>query len=129
MLSRKMLLWALCIALVAFAWNAVSVQERAMLRVSTAREEYYSRIWVVDAKPFVWIRAESPKRSWLEPLRENPTVQLTRGELRLTYRARIWDDVESRAYVDALFRAKYGKVDWLRSLLRRDATIPIRLEP
>lgn len=100
-----------------------------MLRVNTAREEYYARVWVVDAKPFVWIRAETPTRNWLEPLRENPSVQLWRGEHRLAYQASIREDAESRAYVDQLFRAKYGSVDWLRSYLRRDATTPIRLEP
>lgn len=129
MVSRKILLWALCIALGAFAWNAVTVHERAMLRVSTARGEHYARVWVVDAKPFVWIRAESPKRSWLEPLRENATVQLTRGELRLTYQATVWEDAESRAYVDELFRTKYGNIDWLRSFLRSGPSTPIRLEP
>lgn len=128
MVSHKVLLWALCIALGAFAWNAVTVQERAMLRVSTAREQHYARVWVVDTKPFVWIRAETPKRNWLEPLRENPTVELWRGDLRLSYQASIFEDAESRAYVDALFRAKYGNVDWLRSLLRRDVSTPIRLE-
>jgi hypothetical protein len=129
MVSRKVLLWALCIALGAFCWNAVSAQERATLRVSTARGEHYARVWVVDAKPFVWIRAESPSRTWLDPLRENPDVQLTRGEHRAFLRATVWDGAEARADVDALFRAKYGVVDWVRSWLRTETSLPIRLEP
>ncbi len=129
MASRKTLLSALCIALGALAWNTISAQEKAMLHVMGARDEHYSRVWVVDAKPFVWIRAETPMRHWLEPLRENPNVQLWRGGQRLPYQATLWEDAESRAYVDALFRAKYGTVDWLRSFLRRDVSTPIRLEP
>ena len=64
----------------------------------------------MEAKPFLWIRAESPTRSWLEPLRENPNVYLWRGDVRTAWRAVIWEDQgsDAHAYVDELFREKYG---------------------
>jgi hypothetical protein len=131
MVTRKRLLLALCAALAMLGWNTISAQEKAMLHVPGARDDYYARLWVVDAKPYVWIRAETPTRSWLEPLRENPDVYLWRGDERKPYHAVIWEHQASdaNAYVDALFREKYGYVDLARSLLRRTPTVPIRLEP
>jgi hypothetical protein len=39
----------------------------------------------------------------------------------------LWDTPEGRAYVDPLFRAKYGLADQVRALFRRGGTVPIRL--
>jgi hypothetical protein len=86
-------------------------------------------VWVVDSKPYVWIRAETPERKWLEPLRENPDVFMWRGERRLAYRATIREDDESVTFVNDLFRRKYGFMDELREPLRADPIIPIQLEP
>lgn len=131
MISWKSLLVALCVALGALAWNTISVQERVTLQVSGARDDYYARVWVVDAKPYLWIRAETPTRHWLEPLREHPNVYLWRGEQRLPLRAVIWENQgsDAHAYVDELFRQKYGLFDQARALLRTTPTILIRLDP
>jgi hypothetical protein len=131
MLSRKTLLFALCVGFGMFAWNTISAQEKVMLQVSGERDDYYARLWVVEAKPYLWIRAETPTRRWLEPLRAHPNVYLWRGEQRLPFHAVIWEDRSSdaHAYVDRLFRQKYGFVDQARALLRSTPTILIRLEP
>jgi hypothetical protein len=129
MFTRKTLFLALCAALLALAWNTVSTQEKVMLHVSGTRDDYYARIWVVEAKPYLWIRADSPRRRWLEPLREYPNVYLWRDGDRRPYHAVIWEDAGSSEYVDQLFREKYGYVDLVRSLLRRSPSIPIRLDP
>ena len=131
MISRKTLVLALCVALGAFAWNTISAQERVMLQVSGERDDYYAPVWVVDAKPYLWIRAESPTRHWLEPLRAHPNVYLWRGDQRIALRAVIWEDrtSDAHAYVDDLFRQKYGLFDQARALLRTTPTILIRLDP
>lgn len=131
MLTRNRLVVALCLIAAAVAWNTISVQELATLHVPAGEssDDHYARVWVVDARPFVWIRAEAPTRRWLEPLRENPDVFLWRGDQRIAYRAHIWENEEARAKVDALFREKYGTVDAARALLRRNPTVPIRLDP
>lgn len=131
MFSRRLLLYALCVALGMFAWNTVSAQEKVTLQVEAAREDYFATLWVVEAKPYLWIRAETPTRHWLQPLRENPNVYVWRGEQRLPFRAVVWEDrgSDAHAYVDGLFREKYGLVDQARALLRDTPTTLIRLEP
>jgi hypothetical protein len=131
MLSRKVLFFALCTALGMFGWNTISAQETVMLHIPAEHEDYYATLWVVEAKPYLWIRAETPTRSWLEPLRENPNVYLWRGEVRRRYHAVIWENRggDAHAYVSALFREKYGWFDYARSLLRTTPTTLIRLEP
>lgn len=130
MITRKRLLWALVLALVAFSMNVVSRQEVATVYVPGSRiDEHFARVWVVDAPPYLWIRADAKLRGWLEDAGESPNVTLWRGEQRSGWRARIWDHGDTPEYTDALFRAKYGYVDWLRSRLRQSPTVPVRLEP
>jgi hypothetical protein len=131
MITRKTLLLALLAAVGMLAWNAISAQETVMLQVSGTRDDYYARLWVVEAKPYFWIRAETPRRRWLEQLRDHPNVFLWRGDQRQGFHAVIWEDRtgDAHAYVDALFRQKYGLVDQARALLRNEPTVLIRLEP
>lgn len=130
MITRKVLVWAFVAALAALAWNVISTQEVATLHVlGPGASHHYARVWVVDAKPYAWIRAETPDRHWLEPLRESPNVYLWRGEQRFAYRAVIREDLESVAFVNELFRQKYGFVDQLRETLRERHVIPVQLEP
>jgi len=130
MITRKRLLWALALSLAAFSMNVVSTQEVATVYVPGSRmDEHFARVWVVDAPPFLWIRADATLRGWLEEAGEEPQVTLWRGEQRSIWKARIWDHGDTPAYTDALFRAKYGHVDLVRSLLRPSPTVPVRLEP
>ena len=113
------------------AWRALSrgAQEIAVLHTSTVNnEDHFATVWVVDDDPYVWIRAEDPARRWLPAVREDPRVSLRRAGRVYGYRAMLWDTPEGRAYVDPLFRAKYGLADQVRALFRRSGTIPIRLD-
>jgi hypothetical protein len=129
MVTRKTLMIALLLAVAALAWNTVKAQEMVTLHVlGPGTTHHYAQVWVVEAKPYLWIRAERPTRKWLEALRQNPDVFIWRGEERYAYRATIHDDRESREFVDALFREKYGFIDELRAPLRAKHSIPIQLD-
>jgi hypothetical protein len=130
MLTRTRLLWLLALTLAAFAMNVISSQEVARLYVPAGNEDqHFARVWVADAPPFVWIRVTPTTRNWIESAGEQPNVTLWRGEQELHLRARIWEQGEGAAYVDPLFRAKYGLMDSVRSWLGSGATVLVRLEP
>jgi len=59
----------------------------------------------------------------------DPKVELRRSGRTYRYRAVPFDDPDAIAYVDALFRAKYGFADRARALLDTRDPLPIRLEP
>ena len=44
------------------------------------------------------------------------------------YRAIVYDTADARAYVDPMFRRKYGIVDELRAMMSPRDTIPVKLE-
>ena len=113
------------------AWRTISrgAHEIAVLHTSTyEHEDHFAAVWVVDDGPYVWIRAEDPARLWLPAVRAEPGVTLRRGGRQYAYRATVWDAPDARAYVDPLFRAKYGLADQVRALFRRSGTVPIRLD-
>ncbi|MDH5566277.1 MAG: hypothetical protein OEY15_06390 [Myxococcales bacterium] len=129
--SRGFALASIALALF-LGWKVLArgAHEVVVLRTETLQgQDHYATLWVVDAEKFVWIRAESPTRRWLPAVRKNPQVTLRRGGRDLRYRATIWDTPEARAYVDPMFRAKYGLADTARAILTQRETIPIRLEP
>ena len=131
-LIQKTLVIILCSVAAWYGWTAFarSAREVVTLRVSDVRnKDYYARLWVVEERPYLWIRAESPDRRWLPPLRERSSVTLWRGDRRSRYDARAWEDPDARRYVDALFREKYGLADLARDWLLDRQTIPIRLTP
>lgn len=115
-----------------FGWKNLSraAQETVVLRTSTLNgQDHYATLWVVDDHPYVWIRAEDRRRRWLGAVQANPNVELRRGTQTRQYQATLFDTPEARAYVDAMFREKYGLADRVRaSLVHRD-TLPIRLDP
>ncbi len=122
----------LCVAAVWFGWTAFarSTGEVVTLHVSSAQnKDYFPRLWVVDARPYLWIRAERPDRRWLSALRERPRVKLSRGGRSARYQAAVWARPEVSEDVDALFREKYGLADLVRERLFARQTIPIRLTP
>jgi hypothetical protein len=121
------------IGLLAFlGWTilARSAHEVAVLHTSTVNnKDHFATLWVVEDDGFAWIRAESPARTWLPAVREDPNVTLRWRGQEISYRAILWDSAEARAHVDPLFRRKYGIAEAVRALLRQHETIPIRLEP
>ena len=129
---RKTLVIILCSAAAWYGWAAFarSASEVVTLPVSGARnKDYYTRLWVVEARPYLWIRAERPDRSWLRPLRENSSVTLRRRDNRSRYEATVWEKPHVREEIDVLFREKYGLADLARDWLFDRRTIPIRLTP
>ena len=131
-ISRRSLLLILLGLSCFLAWRSLSraAHETAVLHTSTVENrDYFATVWVVDDGPYLWIRAEDPARRWLPAVREEPSVSLRRAGREYAYRAALWDTPEGRAYVDPLFRAKYGLADEARAFFRRTGTIPIRLDP
>jgi len=122
----------LVIALVVFVgWKnfSRSAHETALLHIPlVGNQDTYARVWVVEDTRNVWIRAESPQRVWLKFLRDNPVVELRREGSSVDYRAIVIDTADARAYVDPMFRRKYGTADELRAMMSTRDTIPVRLE-
>ena len=113
-------------------WKHLSraAAETAVLHTSTLRnEDRFATVWVVDDHPHVWIRAENRRRRWLGHVLAHPEVELRRRGETFRYRAVAYDTPEARAYVDGLFREKYGLADRARELLTDRDTLPIRLDP
>src|SRR2546422_577952 len=109
--SRRGILGMAMFAALFFAgldWTQRNV-EVVTLRVSGAYTEHYTRVFIVDDPPVVWVRAERPDRLWLAPLRSNPEVVVYRGDSEIAYHAEVWDGDGER--VERLFRAKYGVFD------------------
>ena len=122
----------LCVAALWLGWTAFgrSAGEVVTLHVSSAQnKDYYPRLWVVDARPYLWVRAERLDRDWLSALRERPRVKLSRGGRSARYQAAVWERPEVSEDVDALFREKYGLADLVRERLFARQTVPIRLTP
>lgn len=127
--SLLLILLGLCCFL---GWRALSrgAHEIAVLQTATVgNQDHFATLWVVDDGPYVWIRAEDSTRRWLPAVREDPNVTLRRRGHEYAFAATVWDTQEGRAYVDPLFRAKYGLADEVRALFKRRETIPIRLVP
>lgn len=129
---RQTVVYLLIGAALFFAWQNLSraAQETVVLRTSTvSSQDHYATLWVVDDPPHVWIRAEDRRRRWLGAVRANPNVELRRGTRTIRYQATVFDTPEARAYVDTMFRDKYGFADRVRGLLGQRDTLPIRLDP
>ena len=129
---RRLVTWLLLGAALYVGWESFSraAQETVVLRTSTlANEDHFATLWVVDDPPSVWIRAETRQRRWLDAVLKHPEVELRRDERTLRYTATPYDTDEARAYVDAMFREKYGLADRLRELLGPRDTLPFRLDP
>lgn len=130
-MSKSKVYLLLAAVAVYFGWHGLSRSsyETVILHIppSSRSEDVYVNLWVVDDGNTVWIRAESPQRVWLDYLRDDPIVELERSGRQYRYRAVPQDDAGTRAYVDGIFRAKYGIADEVRALFR-SRTVPIRLE-
>ena len=129
---RRTLLYLLLAGALVLGYRSFSrgAQETVVLRTSTlANQDHFATLWVVDDHPHLWIRAEDRRRRWLGSVQAHPEVELRRGDRTLRLRATPYDTAEARAYVDAMFREKYGLADRARDLLATRDTLPIRLDP
>ena len=130
-LTRGWIQLFLIVAAIFFGWKHLSrsAHETAVLHTPDVHNwDTYTTLWVVEDEQSLWIRAESRDRLWLDFLRGSPRIELRRGGRTASYRASLQDSARVRAYVDPMFRAKYGFADHLRDLVAERETIPIRLE-
>ena len=130
-MTRRKVIFALVLVAAFIGWQNLSVfgRETAVLHIPpTARsQDTFVTLWFVEDAQSRWLRAENRRRLWLDLLQDDPQVELTHDGRTNSYRAHVSDDPEAQAYVDELFRAKYGRADQIRGLLPRDS-VPIRLE-
>jgi hypothetical protein len=129
---RKAITYLLIGCAVFVGWKSFArgAQETVLLHTATVRnQDHFATLWVVDDGPRVWIRAENRERRWLGPVQVDPKVELRRRGRTQRYLAVPFDDPDAIAYVDALFRAKYGFADRVRALFDTRDPLPIRLEP
>lgn len=130
-MARLLLAAVLLLTLVAAGtWWAGEQTEVVVLRTGDALGRgHETKMWVVDYQGVPWVRVANPERGWYQRLLENPKVELVRaGETRPCL-ARPYDVPEIAAELDAVFREKYGLVDWWYGLLLRRHPIPVKLEP
>jgi hypothetical protein len=130
-MTRGKVIVALVLVAVFIGWQNLSVigRETAVLHIPpmARSQDTFVTLWVVKDAQGRWIRAENRRRLWLDLLQDDPQVELTYHGRANSYRAHVTDDPETQVYVDALFRAKYGRADQIRGLIPRDS-VPIRLE-
>lgn len=131
-MTRGKVFFVLIAVITFLVWENLSVSghKTAVLHIPPVarHQDIFVTLWVVEDAQSLWIRAESRRRLWLDLLRDNPLVELTRSGQTITYRANPFDDPDSQAYVDGMFREKYGRADQLRGLVLPRDTVPIRLE-
>jgi hypothetical protein len=88
-----------------------------------------TRLWIIEDKSELWIRAGDPESAWFQRLWLRPFVELTRnGEMR-KYEAEPLRDGDVRSWLNRRMAEKYGWADRIVGILGdRSAAIPIRLE-
>ena len=115
----------------AATYVAGELTEVAKLRTVDAQGVVHeTKLWVVDHDGSTWVRVARPERQWFQRLKQHPEIELVRdggGPRRM--RATPDPSVETKAALDAAFRAKYGVVDWWYGVLLRRSPIPVRLDP
>ncbi len=87
-----------------------------------------TRLWVVEVDGAIYVRG--PNHSgWVERVRANPEVLLTRGEATAWYHAATSSDTRSPAAVERAIVEKYGSAErWLDRVFDAWDPIAVRLE-
>ena len=87
-----------------------------------------TRLWVVDHDGHAWLRGDD-RSGWVQRLKQQPVIELTRGGERASYQWQIHAD--QTATINALMRDKYTWGDQVISVLvgSRDAANAIALQP
>lgn len=130
-ISRGRVFFIVAAVAVYFGWQNLSrsAHETVVLHIPAVNnQDTYTVLWVVEDARTVWIRAENPRRLWLEHLREGPVIELRRGGSTRSYRATVFDNADARSYVDPMFRRKYGLSDQVHAVLTQRDSVPIRLD-
>jgi hypothetical protein len=131
-MTRGRVVFVLIAVLVFVGWQNLSMpaDKSAVLHIppGVRNQDTFVTLWVVEGHQNLWIRAETKRRIWLDYLEDYPLVELTRGGHTGGYRARTLYDPDTKAYVDTMFRKKYGRADQFRAIVMRRDSVPIRLE-
>jgi hypothetical protein len=86
-------------------------------------------LWIVDADGQRYLRAASPRVSWLAHLRREPRAELTRQGHTESVLAFPVDDPAVRELVDRAMSRKYGTLDRVMAwLFDHSRAVPIRVE-
>jgi hypothetical protein len=118
-------------ALLVVSSNLVDEGEIVEIKTVDAHgREHVTEAWIVDLPAGPYLRASSPEARWLERLRGEPEVVVTRRGQQVAYRAIPESDHEIRELVNAAMREKYGVNDrfWAQ-LSDTERMVPIRLLP
>jgi hypothetical protein len=127
------LLLVLTLALPALALTTFVVGETVPLGTLYTRdgggELHATKLWVVQHRGVLWVRAARPGRAWFAHLEANPEVDFERSGVRASFRAVPHREPETRAAVDRAFRAQNGAIDWWYGVVLRSDAVPIELVP
>lgn len=91
-------------------------------------DRYTTQLWVVEEGGELYLRAHFDEARWLTRIRNQPEVELRRGEARQSFFAGPVGDPEVRRVVNQAMAAKYGLADRLASSLwDPEKSIPVHL--
>ena len=87
---------------------------------------YETPLWIVQDDGSLWLRAGNPNSNWLERIRLDPKVEVTRDGETVAYRADIV--LERRDRINRKMADVYGWADTLIGTMREsESTQPVRL--
>jgi hypothetical protein len=84
---------------------------------------FSTSVWIVDLYSDTWIRANDPDAVWLQRLRINPSIKLTRNGVAAPFEAEVVDDFAER--INEGMREKYGSADAIMAPLRNDDEVVV----
>ena len=91
-------------------------------------DRYKTQLWVVEEGGELYLRAHFEEAKWLTRIRNQPEVELRRGEARQSFFAGPVDDPGARRAVNRAMAAKYGLADRLASAVwDPEKSIPVHL--
>ncbi len=117
-MARILLLLIFIPVLYVAAVFAASEWGGEVVRVETqdgSGQSFVTSVWVVDMDGSAWLRAGNRDSGWVERLRTQPRVLVTRNGVKEAYRAGVRDEAVGR--VNASMREKYGIADRIVSTL------------
>jgi hypothetical protein len=125
-------IYAVIVIVLYFGLVAVlsELNEVVVLRISDGEDTHETRLWIVEGRSRLWLRAGSPSSGWVKRLYRNPHVEVEQDGETEAYTAAMIDDPEIQAWVNDRMARKYGFADWLIGFSSdRSQSIPIRLDP